>query len=167
MGLLEAPAGGADASDAGSARGARPRPRRLRRSSAMRSMLAETTLGAQQLIHPLFVRAGRGVERPIDSMPGHAQRSVDRLGAEVDEVSAIGLRSVLLFGLPDTKDPIGSAALNLDGIKSGMAADIQHRRAAQIFRHGGRKSPPFDHRIVAQEVIRRGLNTMKIEVMKP
>ena len=88
MSILDAPTARADAA------GVQPRPRRLRRSSAMRSMLAETTLSARQLIHPLFVRAGRGVERPIESMPGHAQRSVDRLAAELDDVGALGLPAV-------------------------------------------------------------------------
>src|SRR5688572_21900128 len=85
MDFLDAPARATGAPEA------QPRPRRLRRTPALRSMLAETQLSARQLIHPLFVRAGRGVERPVDSMPGHSQRSVDRLAAEIDDVGGLGL----------------------------------------------------------------------------
>jgi porphobilinogen synthase len=87
-----------------------PRPRRLRRTPALRRLARETTLSVDQLIHPLFVTAGAGVERPIGSMPGHAQRSVDRLAAEVDTLGALGLPAVLLFGLPARKDPTGAGA---------------------------------------------------------
>src|SRR3712207_2177357 len=104
MGILDAPV----AQDAAGA--ARGRPRRLRRTGAIRSMLGETTLAPRHLVHPLFVRAGRNVERPIESMPGHAQRSVDRLAAEVDDAGALGLAGVLLFGLPASKDETGSGA---------------------------------------------------------
>jgi porphobilinogen synthase len=97
----------------------------------MRSMLAETRLSARQLIHPLFVRAGRGVDRPIDAMPGHAQRSVDRVAAEIDDVSALGLPSVLLFGLPSTKDETGSAAWDSAGPVPQAIASIK-RRAPEL-----------------------------------
>jgi porphobilinogen synthase len=108
-----------------------PRPRRLRRTSAMRAMLAETRLSAAQLIHPLFVRAGRGVERPIDSMPGHAQRSIDRLAAEIEDVGGLGVRSVLLFGLPSTKDDTGSGAWDPAGPVPQAIASIK-RRAPEL-----------------------------------
>ncbi|MFN2563756.1 MAG: porphobilinogen synthase [Gemmatimonadaceae bacterium] len=113
------------------ATGAARRPRRLRRSSAMRSMLAETALSARQLIHPLFVRAGRGVERPIDSMPGHAHRSVDRLATEVDDVVALGVPAVLLFGLPSSKDETGSGAWDPSGPVPQAIASIK-RRASEL-----------------------------------
>jgi porphobilinogen synthase len=110
---------------------ARARPRRLRRTAAMRSMLAETRLSAQQLIHPLFVRTGRGVDRPIDSMPGHAQRSVDRLAAEIDDVRAHELPAVLLFGLPSTKDDTGSGAWDAAGPVPQAITSIK-RRAPEL-----------------------------------
>ena len=111
--------------------GPRPQLRRLRRTPATRSMLGETTLSARQLVHPLFVRAGRGVERPIDSMPGHAQRSVDKLGAELDDVGALGLPAVLLFGLPSTKDDTGSGAWDPSGPVPQAIAAIR-RRASRL-----------------------------------
>ncbi len=104
---------------------AKPRPRRLRRSAALRSMLAETRLDVRQLIHPLFVRAGRAVERPIDSMPGHAQRSVDRLAKEVYEVEELAVPAVLLFGLPAEKDDSGSGAWDASGPVPQAIASIK------------------------------------------
>ena len=92
-----------------------PRPRRLRRTPALRRMVRETTLRPDDLIHPLFVAAGSEFERPIGSMPGHAQRSVDRLGAELDEVAGLGIPAVLLFGIPAEKDAIGSAGWDPEG----------------------------------------------------
>jgi porphobilinogen synthase len=94
-------------------------------------MLAETQLDARQLIHPLFVRSGRGIDRPIDSMPGHTQRSVDRLAAEIDETGALGLPSVLLFGLPSSKDDTGSAAWDASGPVPQAIASIK-RRASEL-----------------------------------
>jgi porphobilinogen synthase len=91
------------------------RPRRLRRSAVLRDALGETILRPAQLIHPIFVREGAGAEKPIASMPGHAQRTVDRLGGELDDLSAVGVRSVLLFGIPDAKDAEGSGAWNPNG----------------------------------------------------
>src|SRR5918999_697999 len=104
-----------------------PRPRRLRRGGARRGMLAETRLDVRQLIHPLFVRAGRSVERPIDSMPGHAQRSVDRLAAEIDDLGALRLPAVLLFGLPSSKDETGSGAWDASGPVPPAIESIQRR----------------------------------------
>jgi porphobilinogen synthase len=103
------------------------RPRRLRRTPELRAMLAETRLDARQLIHPLFVRAGRNIERPIDSMPGHAQRSLDRLSAELDDVTALGLASVLVFGLPADKDETGSGAWDASGPVPQAIAAIKRR----------------------------------------
>src|SRR5687767_11318650 len=96
---------------------ARPaaRPRRLRRTAALRSMIAETRLSARQLVHPLFVRHGTGVDHPIPSMPGHAQRSVDRLAPDVDDALALGISGVLLFGIPAEKDETGSQACDPSG----------------------------------------------------
>jgi porphobilinogen synthase len=104
---------------------ARARPRRLRRTSAIRSMLAETGLSARQLIHPLFIRDGRGIDRPIESMPGHAQRSVDRLAGEIDDIGALGLRSILLFGLPSAKDETGTGAWDPAGPVPQAIASIK------------------------------------------
>ena len=88
----------------------RARPRRLRRTARLREALGETTLRAAQLVHPLFVRDGSDGEWPIASMPGHAQLTADRLDAELGEIDALGIRSVLLFGIPDAKDTTGTGA---------------------------------------------------------
>ena len=116
-----------DAPEAEEASGARARPRRLRRTSALRSMLGETALSARHLVHPLFVRTGRNVLRPIDSMPGHSQRSVDTLGAEVDDLDSLGVPGVLLFGLPSTKDESGSGAWDPSGPVPEAIASIKRR----------------------------------------
>jgi porphobilinogen synthase len=78
-------------------------------------MLAETSLGVEHLVLPLFVRDGHDDVRPIGSLPGHAQWTVDRLEAEIDEVAALGIPAVLLFGVPDAKDACGTGAHDPEG----------------------------------------------------
>ncbi|HUG66804.1 MAG TPA: porphobilinogen synthase [Pirellulaceae bacterium] len=92
------------------------RLRRLRYHPAMRRLVRETCLDPGKLILPLFVRAGKGVRQPISSMPGHAQLSVDLLREEVREAAALGLGGVILFGIPDEKDEVGSDSFSADGI---------------------------------------------------
>ncbi len=94
----------------------RVRPRRLRRTPAIRQMVRETTLSADDFIYPLFVRHGRDVRREIPSMPGQYQWSVDRLPAEIEEVARLGIPAVIPFGIPATKDAIGSENFAPDGI---------------------------------------------------
>ena len=108
----------------------RARPRRLRRTAALREALGETTLRPAQLVHPLFVRDGFGIERPIDSMPGHAQRTVDRLETEMRDLGDLGVRSVLLFGIPDEKDETGSGAWDAGGPVPRAIAEIKRRDAS-------------------------------------
>lgn len=91
------------------------RPRRLRRTAALRRMLAETRLNPAGFVLPLFVTGGSRVERPIASMPGQAQLSVDRLLPVVKEAHASGVGGVMLFGIPATKDPEGSSAWDPTG----------------------------------------------------
>lgn len=91
------------------------RPRRLRRTPALRSLTRETILRPTDLVAPLFVVEGRDILRPISSMPGHAQRSLDHLGDEIDTLREAGVTSVLLFGIPAEKDATGSGAWNADG----------------------------------------------------
>ena len=92
------------------------RPRRLRRMANMRRMLRETTLTPADLIYPLFVRPGKKIKQPISSMPGQYQWSVDMLVAEVESAAHLGIPAVILFGIPETKDPLGSANYNPAGI---------------------------------------------------
>ena len=86
------------------------RPRRLRTTSGIRSLVRETRLSADALVYPLFVVEGHGVRREISSMPGVFQLSVDEAVRETADARADGVRAVLLFGLPGDKDDTGSAA---------------------------------------------------------
>jgi porphobilinogen synthase len=92
------------------------RMRRLRRTAALRRMVRETRLAVDQLVLPLFVVPGEGVERPVPSMPGVAQQSVDRILATCRETAELGIPAVLLFGIPDAKDAVGSCSWAPDGI---------------------------------------------------
>ena len=92
------------------------RPRRLRRTAALRDLVRETTLEPGDLVQPLFVVAGDDVRRPVASMPGVDQRSVDRLATEARELDALGLKAVLLFGIPGAKDPHGLESFADDGV---------------------------------------------------
>ncbi|MCC6456463.1 MAG: porphobilinogen synthase [Caldilineaceae bacterium] len=92
------------------------RPRRLRRTPALRAMVRETQLHANDFIYPLFVAHGQQVRHPIGSMPGVAQLSVDEAVVEAERCAELGIRSVLLFGLPAHKDPVGLENFADDGI---------------------------------------------------
>ena len=92
------------------------RPRRLRRTAALRDLVRETTLEPGDLVQPLFVVAGEGVRRPVASMPGVDRLSVDRLAAEARELAALGLKAVILFGIPAAKDPQGHESFADDGV---------------------------------------------------
>ncbi|HSJ85322.1 MAG TPA: porphobilinogen synthase [Acidimicrobiia bacterium] len=91
------------------------RPRRLRMSSAMRRAVAETRLDPARFVLPVFVVPGEGVRRPIESMPGHAQLSVDQVTLLAKEAEAAGIGGLLFFGVPDHKDEIGSSAWDPSG----------------------------------------------------
>ncbi len=82
----------------------------------MRALVRETRLDPAQFIYPLFVTHGRGVREPISSMPGQARISVDLLAAEARELRSLGIRAVLLFGIPEAKDAVGSEGYAVDGI---------------------------------------------------
>jgi porphobilinogen synthase len=92
------------------------RPRRLRETETLRRMVRETRLSVDSLIMPFFVVHGRGVRREIGSMPGNFQLSADELVRDVKETAAMGIPAVLLFGLPASKDAVGSEAYASDGI---------------------------------------------------
>lgn len=92
------------------------RLRRARESAAVRALTRETRLSADNFIYPLFVTHGQGVKQPIDPMPGCYQWSLDLLAAEIAEVVELGLPGVLLFGLPESKDGVGSGAYDPEGI---------------------------------------------------
>jgi porphobilinogen synthase len=91
------------------------RPRRLRRNAAIRSMVRETRLSPDNFIYPLFAVPGAGVRKDVSSMPGVYQMSVDELVKEAAAAKADGVPGVLLFGLPESKDAIGSGAADPEG----------------------------------------------------
>jgi porphobilinogen synthase len=90
--------------------------RRMRRSSPLRSLVRETELDARDFVYPLFVSHGRRVREAIPSMPGQFRLSVDEVARECDELRDMGVRAVLVFGLPAAKDPVGSEAYDDGGI---------------------------------------------------
>jgi porphobilinogen synthase len=92
------------------------RLRRLRRSDALRALVRETRLDLDAFVMPLFACPGEGVVRPVQGLPALAQRSVDTLVDEARELAALGVRAVLLFGVPAEKDDTGSGAWDDDGI---------------------------------------------------
>ncbi|HEU0040646.1 MAG TPA: porphobilinogen synthase [Verrucomicrobiae bacterium] len=92
------------------------RPRRLRRSAALRRLVSETQLSVAQLVLPLFVRSGHKVRRPINAMPGVFQLSPDEMAREAARAQALGVPGVLLFGIPDKKDDRASGAYARNGI---------------------------------------------------
>jgi porphobilinogen synthase len=92
------------------------RPRRLRRTETLRAMMRETSLDANDLIYPLFVKFGTGLRDEVSSMPGVDQLTLDMLPSEIDELKSLGIPAVILFGLPDVKDEAGSGAFAEDGI---------------------------------------------------
>ena len=103
------------------------RPRRLRRTETFRAMIRETRLAPEQMIYPLFVLPGKGVREPVPSMPGVFRLSVDQLAAEARDCLALGVRSVLLFGLPDKKDGLGSGAYAKNGIVQQAIRELKNR----------------------------------------
>ena len=92
------------------------RPRRLRKNEKLRQLIRETTLTAGHLIYPLFVGPGTNVVRPVSSMPGVSQLSVDRAVLECRDAAALGIPAVILFGIPERKDALGSEACIMDGV---------------------------------------------------
>jgi porphobilinogen synthase len=92
------------------------RLRRLRRTPALRSLVRETKLDLSDFVYPMFVCPGEGVEEPLEGLPGIARRSVDRLCDEAEELAALGIQAVLLFGIPEEKDEAASGAYDEDGI---------------------------------------------------
>ena len=92
------------------------RPRRLRRNATLRNLVAETAVRPESLVYPMFVVEGEGRKEEIASMPGQFRFSVDALLEELESCVALGIRSILLFGIPDRKDETASAAYDENGI---------------------------------------------------
>ena len=104
------------------------RLRRLRRTEALRQMVRETRLEIANLIYPLFVTQGNEVRQAIEAMPGIFRFSVDKLLEEVEEVASLGIPAVLLFGLPEAKDEVGSGAYEPKGIVQQAVKVIKEAR---------------------------------------
>ena len=92
------------------------RPRRMRVNGRTRAFIGETRLDISDFIYPLFVKPGFDCKDEVTSMPGVYQFSIDRLDEEIDEIVALGLSTVILFGLPEHKDSLGSDAILCPGI---------------------------------------------------
>ena len=92
------------------------RLRRLRRTDTLRALVRETRLSLDDVVMPLFAVPGEGVVRPVAGLDGIAQRSVDEIVREASELQSLGIRAVLLFGIPEEKDEEGSGAWDSDGI---------------------------------------------------
>ena len=92
------------------------RPRRLRKNENFRRMIRETKLSVDDLVYPLFVVPGKDKKKPIHSMPGNFQMSIDHILKEVQKTKDLGIPAILLFGIPDKKDELASGAFTRDGI---------------------------------------------------
>ncbi len=103
------------------------RPRRLRKNTSFRAMIQETHLSSSQLIYPLFVMPGKNNKEAISSMPGVFRMSVDQLEKEAKECLSLGVNSVILFGLPEKKDPMGSGAHAKDGIIQRAIKELKNK----------------------------------------
>jgi len=107
------------------------RMRRMRRSEPLRALVRETTVGAGDLIYPLFICPGKGVRSPVGSMPGVFNLSVDEAVLEAEEAARLGLGGLLLFGLPETKDEQGTGAWDDNGIVQQALRALKRSEAAK------------------------------------
>jgi len=103
------------------------RHRRLRANATMRALVKETYLHKEDLIYPIFVAEGKNIRNEVSSMPGVFQLSLDNLGAEIDEVVGLGIKAVILFGLPAEKDAVGSGAYHDHGIIQKATRFVKER----------------------------------------
>jgi porphobilinogen synthase len=103
------------------------RLRRFRRTAALRTLVRETRLSLDDFVYPLFAVPGEGVERPLEGLPGIAQRSVDRLCDEAEAAHRAGVSAVILFGIPEEKDEAGSGAYDDDGIVQQALRALRER----------------------------------------
>lgn len=103
------------------------RPRRIRSHAAFRRMVRETTLSVDDFILPLFAIKGKGVKNPIESMPGHYQLSLDNLVKTARQAFDLGIPAVILFGIPDKKDALGTSAYQEQGIVQRAVREIKNK----------------------------------------
>jgi porphobilinogen synthase len=103
------------------------RPIRLRKNANFRRMVRETALSADAMVYPLFVIEGKGVKKPINSMPGNFQLSIDYLVKEAEKTKNLGIPAILLFGIPEKKDEVASGAFARDGIVQRAVRTIKDK----------------------------------------
>ncbi|HYA86758.1 MAG TPA: porphobilinogen synthase [Nitrospirota bacterium] len=103
------------------------RPRRLRANENLRRMVRETKLSPDDFIYPLFVTHGKGIKKEISSMPGNYQQSIDNLLKDCEEIKKLGIPAVILFGIPEHKDEVGSEAYSDDGIVQNAIKAIKNK----------------------------------------
>jgi len=103
------------------------RPRRTRKNATIRRMVRETTLSLDDLVYPIFVKPGKGEREPIDSLVGHYRVSTDELVKEAEEVWSLGIPAMILFGIPQHKDEMGSEAYSRDGVVQRAVAAVKER----------------------------------------
>lgn len=103
------------------------RPRRLRRTETLRRMVRETVVTKDDLIYPLFVAPGKGLKHEIESMPGNYHFSTDTILHEVEAMLKLGLKATILFGLPESKDEVGSGAYHSHGVVQEAIRAIKNR----------------------------------------
>ena len=101
------------------------RPRRLRKNETIRDMVAETAVNPDSLVYPMFVVVGEGVKEEIPSMPGQYRFSIDEILKELDSCVNVGIKSILLFGIPDSKDEMATSAYDDDGIVQRAVRSIK------------------------------------------
>ena len=103
------------------------RQRGLRKNANFRRMVRETSLSVDDMVYPIFVVEGKGVKKPISSMPGNFQMSIDYLVKEVEKTKELGIPAVLLFGIPEKKDEVASGAFARDGIVQQAVKKIKEK----------------------------------------
>ncbi|MCH8014946.1 MAG: porphobilinogen synthase [Candidatus Dadabacteria bacterium] len=103
------------------------RPRRLRRNSNLRKLLAETKLSVDDFIYPMFVIPGKNKKVPVSSMPGIYKQSIDNLIKEIREVKKLGIKAILLFGIPERKDEMGTEGYDENGIIQKAIREIKKK----------------------------------------
>jgi porphobilinogen synthase len=103
------------------------RPRRLRQNDGFRRMIRETRLSTDDLILPLFAIDGKGIKNPIDSMPGHFQLSIDNLVKTSKKAQELGIPAIMLFGIPNKKDPLATRAYAKDGIVQKATSALKNK----------------------------------------
>jgi porphobilinogen synthase len=108
------------------------RPRRLRRNAAIRNLVRETRFSTAGLVYPMFVCPGKGVRAEVSSMPGVAQQSVDKLVEEVREAADLGISAVILFGLPEHKDEMGTEGYIASGVVQRAVEAIRAARPEMV-----------------------------------